>query len=114
MSGGALDYLYGKVQLGAEELEAHADRLLGKESADEAVYDHLESTDRARQRGRIANVARLMEDLSELLRAIEWCWSGDRSESDWEKDYEAFARKWLESAESTDQRAGGSGGEGTQ
>ena len=107
MSGGALDYLYSKIQFGADDLETHADRLLGKVSTDEAVYDYLEATDRARQRDRIANVARLMEDLSELLHAIEWSWSGDRSEGDWEEDYERFAHKWLRAAESTDRQANG-------
>ena len=93
MSGGALDYLYSRILAGAEHLKEETERIYAGTAG--WTDEELTEEDASRQRARLEEVAGLMDDLSKLLRAIEWSWSGDTGFDDWEREYERFSEKWL-------------------
>ena len=65
MSGGAFDYLYGRIE--------------------ETYVGEMQDAD----------LDEMMKDLCELLHDLEWCESGDTSEESYRKSAKAFKQKWL-------------------
>ena len=102
MSGGALDYLYSRLRAGAEHLEETTEDVYSR--ASDWMDDTLTSNEAVRQQARLGRVSELMEDLSELLKAIEWSWSGDAGFGEWEQEYERFSDKWLAEGDPPDPR----------
>lgn len=93
MSGGALDYLYSRLQVGTRHLEETMDDVYFR--ASDRMDDAPTADEIERQLARLGRISELMEDLSGLLRAIEWSWSGDHGFGEREREYERFSNKWL-------------------
>ena len=65
MSGGAFDYMYGRIE--------------------ETYVGEMQDAD----------LDEMMKDLCELLHDLEWWQSGDYNEEDYRKSAKAFKQKWL-------------------
>ena len=93
MSGGALDYLCDRIASGADSLATKTEEIYA--AIKDGEEEGADEENALRQRARLAQVSGLMDDLSGVLRAVEWSWTGDRAFDDWEKEFESFAAKWL-------------------
>ena len=92
MSGGAMDYAYTGVDNARWTLERVAAEVYAKEG--DAVDAEPDPAAREKEKARLATLGEMTGELAELLRTIEWCWSGDRGFAEWGAEYEAFMRKW--------------------
>ena len=84
MSGGSWDYSYSKVSEMAEDLRE------GRESGSVGCFYHPNGEDASSQHPLKLRLADHLDQLSEILKAIEWSHSGDRAPDAWVKPCQDF------------------------
>jgi len=75
MSGGSLDYFYSQVNILIERIKRHID------------CEDRESIKEEKE------LISLLKGLSKVLRALEWWYSGDTGQKDFQKEWAKFKRK---------------------
>jgi len=77
MSGRALDYFYSRLEWLIEDIEKDK-----KEEGREFSKEEKE-------------LINLLKDLVEVLWALEWWYSGDNGQKEFQEEYSKFKKKWL-------------------
>ena len=79
MSGGALDYLFTKIEMYKEDIEKFLDERIKEKEIDEKLKE---------------KIVDFIEQIKEFLWALEWWMSGDISYEEFEKYVKEKVRLW--------------------
>jgi hypothetical protein len=87
MSGGSFDYAYSKLHTISDDI---IEAVMRNIDSTNAMYTDSGFSSETRQL--TEKIANITETLGDLLRTLEWVWSGDFSESDLSDGYAEFVK----------------------